>query len=926
VAVELGKAFVVIEPDTKGFGKKAGQEIEDELGPAVDKVNTKISSGMSKAFALAGAAVAGVGVAKFFKDSVSAATDLNEQVSKVGVVFGDSADKVLAFGKNAATSIGASNREAVQAAGTFGNLLKSTGIASDKAADMSVNMVQLAGDLASFNNVPVGEALDAIRSGLVGETEPLKRFAVNLNESTLKAEAMKLGLSDGKGVLDANAKAQAAYSIILGQTTDAQGDYARTADSLANRQRTLSALFEETKATVGQALLPVMKEFVQIATDSLPVVTNLALSIANIAAAAGAAIAPVAGLLGSFAGSEAGQFAITAGLAYIAIEKLGIMSLTTSGSMAALKTAIAAIQPETVILAAGVAAVVNEYSRQQAAAQENKARHEALLKAFNDQAPLTEVNKRFGELVDQLSKVTGASEDAEKAVTDTTSAMEIASQLTEGDRKVLEKYHITTQDIADAINKGGPAWDTLSQKISDTTDKYKMQMVGGRDWIQAQEKATAVLDGLQKSQADAAAGRAADAQANIEQAVSAGLLTQAWVNAIAVQDQGVSTEQMWLDIQSQAEPILQKKQQAIEDAAQASADAASKDDEWAQAVSDARDRMADADKKAMDAAADLAAQYGLSQDQAERLASANDVTKTATQERTDAEKELKDALDKVTESQSQYLFVVGGAQATVDDTTKATRDFIKTLTEGSETVGRGTEAMVGNTNAAIDNRDSLQTLRERALDVIQGYDKLGYSAEQVSANQQQLAADMRQTAIDAGATAEEADAVRDSILGIPIKHETDITAQAEVDAANAKLDNAAREREAVISVSLSAVGVSNEMLQAVMSHKLGAQGAFVPHTPGGSLWKVGEGAVDEAIVRVGPHMLNDLQRIVGPARFAQAASETGGGQGQSTVINVNLSGVGPGDLTSARRFGRIVGETAADVLAHRQLAAAVRVA
>lgn len=926
MAVTLGSAFVTIEPDTKGFGKDVGREIEQELGPAVDKVNTKISSGLAGAFKTLGAAAAGVGVAKFFKDSIGAATDLNEQVSKSGVVFGQSAGKVLEFGKNAATSIGASNREAVQAAGTFGNLLKSTGIAADEAANMSIEMVQLAGDLASFNNVPIADALDAIRSGLVGETEPLKRFAVNLNEATLKQEAMRLGLSDGKGVLDANAKSQAAYSIIMRQTTDAQGDYLRTADSLANRQRTLSALFEDAKATIGQALLPVMKEFVQIATDLIPTLTGVATSVANIAAAAGGAIAPVAGLLGEFAGTDTGQFAITAGLAYIAIEKLGIMSLTTSGSVTALRTALAAINPVTVIAAAAVGSLVQEYGRQQAASQANKARHEALLEAFNNQAPLASMNDRFGELVKQLSTVTGASKDAEEAVTDTASAMAIAGSLTESDRHNLERYGITTQQVADAINQGGSAWTDLTNRIKEETDAKKLSFLFGRDWIQHEEQANATLKEVQKTQAESAAGRVAEAQANIGAAVSAGLLSQAWVDAQQAQQGAAGEEERWLAIQEAAAPILDERKAAIEANAEATEAAAGKDKEWAAALEESRGRAAAADQKAQDSAADLAVEYGLGQEAAIRLAEATGLQEDATKNRSDAEKELKEALDRVTESQTQYLFVVGGAQATVDDTTKSTRDFIKTLTEGNDVVGRGTTALTGNTDAAINNRDSLQTLRQRATDVIQGFDQLGYSAEQAASGQQQLANDMYNTAIQAGATEEEAIQVRDAINGIPIKHETDITAQAKVDQANRDLDHAAREREAVISVSLASVGVSDAIVQSVRQQLAGrAQGGMIRHTPGGSLQWVGEGNEDEAIVPMGRNFATNLARIVGPQAMAQLnKGDKGGSGGDSTQIVVNVSGDVKGRF-EAERVGRIVGETAAQVLAHRQLATSVRV-
>jgi len=134
---------------------------------------------------------------------------------------------------------------------------------------MSQSLVGLAADMASFNNVPVDEALQALQSGLTGETEPLKKFGVNLNDAALKAKAMAMGLSDGKGPLDASAKAQASYALIMEQSTTAQGDFARTSDGLANKTKISSAKMEEFQAKIGDKLLPVMTAVTGFIADSL---------------------------------------------------------------------------------------------------------------------------------------------------------------------------------------------------------------------------------------------------------------------------------------------------------------------------------------------------------------------------------------------------------------------------------------------------------------------------------------------------------------------------------------------------------------------------------------------------------------------------------------------------------------------------------
>lgn len=204
----------------------------------------------------AGAALGILGFAGGAKFAIKAASDLSEEINKTKVVFRGSEAGVLAWSKTASNSFGQSRQQALEAAGVFGNMLVPMGFARDRAAQMSKRMVMLASDMASFNNASPSDTLDAIRAGLAGESEPLRRFGVFLNDARLKQQALSMGLYTGKGNLDANAKAAATYALILKDTKDAQGDFARTSGGLANMQRTLKAQFTDLAAELGGLLLP----------------------------------------------------------------------------------------------------------------------------------------------------------------------------------------------------------------------------------------------------------------------------------------------------------------------------------------------------------------------------------------------------------------------------------------------------------------------------------------------------------------------------------------------------------------------------------------------------------------------------------------------------------------------------------------------
>lgn len=248
--------------------RKVGNEA-DKLGKASGSA-TKAVGGLGLQGRVSGQALrAGIGVAagtaavallQFAKSGVAAQRDLQEQVAASTVVFGKNAGEVQKWAKGGATAFGQSQRAALEAANGFGTLFETLGIGSDLTAKFSQGFSQLAGDLASFKNTSIEDATQALRSGLVGEAEPLRKYGVLLNETAVKNKALELGIRGTNGVLSEQEKVFVRAQIVLEQTGKAQGDFARTSGSLANQQRVLGAQMENLSATFGRALIPLVTE------------------------------------------------------------------------------------------------------------------------------------------------------------------------------------------------------------------------------------------------------------------------------------------------------------------------------------------------------------------------------------------------------------------------------------------------------------------------------------------------------------------------------------------------------------------------------------------------------------------------------------------------------------------------------------------
>ena len=240
-------------PIVSKFDDKGVRQAESSLDQLQGVAKT-LGVAVAAAFAVATAAAVDFGI-----KAVKAASDLSETSAAVGQVFGDASKTLEEFAKTAPASLGQTQNQFLGAAKTFGIFGKSAGLAGDANAEFSKSLAILATDLASFNNTSVDEAITAIGAGLRGENEPLRRFGVLLDDATLKARAMEMGIYDGNGALTAQQKVLAANAEIFAQTSTQQGDFARTADGVANASRTLTAVWTDMQAVVGTALLPTVQ-------------------------------------------------------------------------------------------------------------------------------------------------------------------------------------------------------------------------------------------------------------------------------------------------------------------------------------------------------------------------------------------------------------------------------------------------------------------------------------------------------------------------------------------------------------------------------------------------------------------------------------------------------------------------------------------
>ena len=241
-----------------------------EVNDKQEQVNRSIARGTVEAGGLLGKvtqiAAAYVGfntIKEQISDAVNYASDLTEVQNVVDVTFGDAADSVNKWAQTTLEAYGINELNAKNYAGTMGAMLKSSQVADDMVQQMSTNITALAGDMASFYNLDSDTAFEKIRSGLSGETEPLKQLGINMSVANLEAYRMAQGIQIAYSDMDQASQTLLRYNYLTSVTADAQGDFARTSGSYANQTKLLHENWQAFTGQLAAQAIPTLTVIVQ---------------------------------------------------------------------------------------------------------------------------------------------------------------------------------------------------------------------------------------------------------------------------------------------------------------------------------------------------------------------------------------------------------------------------------------------------------------------------------------------------------------------------------------------------------------------------------------------------------------------------------------------------------------------------------------
>lgn len=300
-----------IKTETKKWDKAAGDsadDAEESWSDAVGKIAKKI-----------GAAAIAAAIMNWGKAAISAASDLAEVQNVVDVTFGEGAAKIESWSKTAGKQFGLTETQAKKFTSTLGAMMKSAGVSDNEILQMSTDLAGLAADMASFYNLDFETAFQKVRSGISGETEPLKQLGVNMSAANLEAFRLEKGITKAYSAMSQGEQTALRYQYLMKATADAQGDFARTSDGFANATRRVQTALETIKTVGGGVMMQVIE----------PITTGLASILEKVAQQPDTTALDEINRIGADAASQMADVEATYNKALAIVDLLDEISQTT---------------------------------------------------------------------------------------------------------------------------------------------------------------------------------------------------------------------------------------------------------------------------------------------------------------------------------------------------------------------------------------------------------------------------------------------------------------------------------------------------------------------------------------------------------------------------------------------------------------------
>ena len=285
MATNLATAYVAVVPSLEGVQGNLTRQLVPQVGNAAEKAGREGGKRMGSALGDSLKRAAGVALAAFsvgaivggMKEAITEAGNLEQSVGAISTVFKANSAQMDAWARGAAKNLGLSRNQYNEFGTLIGAQLKNAGVAIDEVGPKTNELITLGADLSSMYGGTVADAIAAVSSTLKGEMDPIQAYGITMTAASIDAEAAAMGFEKVGDAFDNEAKAAATMNLLMKQSQDAHGNFAKEASTYAGQVARLGASWDDAQAKVGELFLPVMTSAVQLLSERVvPIVTEVA--------------------------------------------------------------------------------------------------------------------------------------------------------------------------------------------------------------------------------------------------------------------------------------------------------------------------------------------------------------------------------------------------------------------------------------------------------------------------------------------------------------------------------------------------------------------------------------------------------------------------------------------------------------------------
>lgn len=258
---ELDRVSKELEKQRTTLGKTS-----EEWGNLADKT-TEIGKSMTMKLTTPILAAAGA--------SFKLGADFEQALGKMDVVFEQNSKNVSSWAENSLKDFGLARSTAITMASDFGALFKGMGISMRDTEEWSTTLTERTMDLANFYDTTVEETTNALNAIVTGQTEPLRRFGINMTQATLQEYALSQGIRKKVSEMTEAEKVQLRYNFVIERTNIAVGTTARESDSATGQINRFKEGIKELGVSFSEEILPIFTPMIEGLNNTIEKFANL---------------------------------------------------------------------------------------------------------------------------------------------------------------------------------------------------------------------------------------------------------------------------------------------------------------------------------------------------------------------------------------------------------------------------------------------------------------------------------------------------------------------------------------------------------------------------------------------------------------------------------------------------------------------------